>query len=135
MVKNMPDNPIISRLEARRRLYEKHLEYSITLVRDAIRGAFLLNGAAVTAILASQDIKNFKWAISCFALGALFAVVTSCVAYIYQRFVADSWEFSVQGKPKVFTHETRWFIFGSVCFASSLLSCIAGILFSYYSIV
>lgn len=135
MVKNMPKNFIISRLEVRRRLYEKHLEYSIILVRDAIRGAFLLNGAAVTAILSSQDIKSFKWAISCFALGSLFAVITSCIAYIYQRLVADSWEFSVQGKPKIFTHETKYFIFGSACFMLSLILCIAGIYFSYCSIV
>ncbi len=92
-------------LESKRRLYAKHLDACVTLVRDAIRGAFLLNGAAVTAVLTTQDINKFSSSVWCFALGASLAVVTSVVAYLSQRCVADSWEHVIQGTPKPFKHE------------------------------
>lgn len=62
------------------------IEYSI----KTIWSAFLINGAATTAILSSK-IEKFYPAAMFFALGAILAVIAFGIAYIYILMLCETW--------------------------------------------
>ena len=70
------------------------IEYSI----KTIWSAFLINGAATTAILSSK-IEKFYPAAMFFALGAILAVIAFGIAYIYILMLGETWRHSYGIRP------------------------------------
>ncbi len=82
-----------SRREQCRIMYREHIGGALSLAKDVLRGCFFLNGAAVTAILASSKIDSLLIAAMCFSFGAFSAIIASACAYIYQFNIARTWKY------------------------------------------
>lgn len=63
---------------------------AIEYAKNAIQFAFLLNGAAATALFAKAG-KDFVFSASLLAIGAALATVCMGVSYIVQLLVAETW--------------------------------------------
>lgn len=96
-----------SRQEQCRIMYREHIGGALSLAKDVLRGCFLLNGAAVTAILASSKIDSLLIAAICFSFGAFSAIIASTCAYIYQFNIARTWKIFISNndKDKFIYHE------------------------------
>jgi hypothetical protein len=86
-------------LEEQKELLEKRHEYTMTeqtnefsmsFAKTTITSAFVLNGAAATALLYA-GVKELYPVIKVFGLGALLAVVTAVLAYLFTLVLLESW--------------------------------------------
>lgn len=84
-----------NRIDHNRHLYREHIENCAVFAKEMLRGAFIINGAAVTAILASHEIERLKYAAFAFAAGALCSIVSGFYAYIYQFKIALSFRWYI----------------------------------------
>lgn len=89
-----------NRIDHNRHLYREHIENCAVFAKEMLRGAFIINGAAVTAILASHEIERLKCAAFIFAAGALCSIVSGFYAYIYQFKIALTFRWYITGDDK-----------------------------------
>lgn len=89
------DQDELNRKEQERNLHRDHIENCAVFAKEVLRGAFIINGAAVTAIMASQKFDNLKFAVFVFAIGALLALISGYFSYIYQLKIALTFKFHI----------------------------------------
>ena len=74
----------------RREMYKQSNKAAIDFGKMILRGAFLLNGASVTALLSTGQQKFYAAALT-FGWGAAWAVVATIAAYLHQMLIAETW--------------------------------------------
>lgn len=90
----------LNRREHERHLYREHIGSCAVFAKELLRGSFVINGAAVTAIMASQKFELLKVSVFIFAAGALAALVSGYFAYIYQYNIAFTFKWYVTKNKK-----------------------------------
>ncbi|MEG6504176.1 hypothetical protein [Nitratidesulfovibrio sp. 1201_IL3209] len=88
----------LEQLKARGVVYNSSNLATIEYGKMALRGCFLLNGAAAVAILGSGNprlLEDVKY----FAIGALLSVFATGISYLSQYFIAESWKSSIFTPP------------------------------------
>lgn len=113
------DQNELNRQDKARELYIEHIKSCADFSKELVRYCFLINGAAVTAIIASDKFIDFKFPVFIFSIGAFFAVIGGAIAYYYQNRVAYSWKRYMTNKD---TKEKEIDLFWKASFAFLLLS-------------
>lgn len=88
-------------VQHRRDMHHQANQAAIDFSKMLFNGAFFLNGAAATALLASKNTAFYCAAIS-FALGAFAALLGIGSCYLYVLLLGKTWEYS----PTVFTEKS-----------------------------
>ena len=102
--------------EGRISIYRDHIASCVVLVRDAIKGLFLINGMGITVILTMKEPAAFRLSLLLFIIGVALAIVLNLLAYFYQRNVADSWKYAIGDyAAHPFRKENIFFYACSVC--------------------
>ena len=94
---NIDEERLLKQLEARCQAYLDSNKATIEYSKMSLRGAFILNGAAVVAIVSSSAEHLYPSAIL-FAWGALAAVVATGLSYISQYTVMKTWQHDLYAK-------------------------------------
>ena len=101
-------------------IYRDHIASCVVLVRDAIKGLFLINGMGVTVILTMKEPANFRLSLLLFIIGVALSIVLNFLAYFYQHNVADSWKWAIGDYAACpFRREKSFFYACTVCALAS----------------
>ena len=98
---DFPQKYALIQHEERCRNFTESNKATIEFSKIALRGAFVLNGAAAVAVLYSQKIAlaDALSMASYFALGALLAAIGSGVTYLAQFYIMKTWERCLYERP------------------------------------
>ena len=74
--------------------FRDSIKYSVELSKTALNGALILNGAGIIPIVYSKVEFLYPAAVH-FAWGALWAVCSALVGYLYQSLITRTWRYYV----------------------------------------
>ena len=79
--------------------FRDSIKYSVELSKTALNGALILNGAGIIPIVYSKVEFLYPAAVH-FAWGALWAVCSALVGYLYQSLITRTWRYYVFKAPR-----------------------------------
>lgn len=133
-----------ARLEVRKAMLQGFIqgnEAQINFSKMALRGTFVLNGAAGIAIMYAKAFYLHA-SLTCFCIGAFASVVATCLSYLVQSFTTETWRYAFYVNEKKrreafkkvdinakYSKNFRWFcfIFVIVSLISFVIGCCFGI--------
>jgi hypothetical protein len=87
---NYDEEYALKQHEARCNTYRDSNKATMEFSKMALRGAFVLNGAAAIAIIYSKSLQMYT-ALTFFATGALLAAISSGLTYVVQCLITLTW--------------------------------------------